>query len=119
MINYNRVILAGNLTKDPELRYTPTGTKTVSLRLAVNRHYRTKDNELKEDTCFVSVNVWDRMAEMCAERLQKGKPVFIEGRLQQRTWLDKNGEKRNILEVKAELVKFMDNAPISYYYGEK
>lgn len=107
-MNYNRVIIAGNLTKDPELRYTPKGNKTVTLRLALNRKFKTKAGEVKEDVCYVNVCVWDKQAEKCVEVLKKGKCVLVEGRLQQRNWMEENGEKRSILEVRAELIKFVD-----------
>ena len=107
MASLNRVLLIGNLTKDPELRYTPQGTAVVNLRLAVNRKYRDKSQEMKEDTCFITVVVWDKQAETCNQYLRKGSPVFIEGRLQSRSWEDNAGQKRNVIEVRAERVQFL------------
>ena len=107
MASLNRVLLIGNLTKDPELRYTPQGTAVVNLRLAVNRKYRDKSQEMKEDTCFITVVVWDKQAETCNQYLRKGSPVFIEGRLQSRSWEDNAGQKRSVVEVRAERVQFL------------
>jgi single-strand DNA-binding protein len=107
MANFNRVFLIGNLTKDPELRYTPQGTAVVNLRLAVNRRYRNKNQELKEETCFVTAVVWNKQAETCNQYLHKGSPCFIEGRLQFRSWEDSSGQKRSVIEVRAERVQFL------------
>lgn len=107
MASFNRVLLIGNLTKDPELRYTPQGTGVVNLRLAVNRRFRDKSQELKEETCFITVVVWDKQAETCNQYLRKGSPVFIEGRLQSRSWEDNAGQKRNTIEARAERVQFL------------
>jgi len=112
MANLNRVLLIGNLTKDPELRYTPQGTAVVNLRMAVNRKFRNKNQELKEETCFVTVVVWDKQAETCNRYLHKGSPVFIEGRLQSRSWEDNAGQKRSVIEVRAERVQFLGQAPV-------
>lgn len=111
MANFNRVFLMGNLTKDPELRYTPQGTAVVNLRLAVNRKYKDRNQELKEDTCFVTAVVWDKQAETCNQYLHKGSPIFVEGRLQSRSWEDNAGQKRSVIEVRAERVQFLGGAP--------
>lgn len=110
MVSLNRVFLIGNLTKDPELRYTPQGTAVVTLRLAVNNTFSDRSGQLKRDTCFLNVVVWDKMAEVCNQYLQKGRQVFIEGRLQSRSWQDKEGKTRNTLEVRASRVQFMPRA---------
>ena len=109
MASLNKVLLIGNLTRDPELRYTPQGTAVASLRLAVSRKFRTKNSdELKEEVCFVSCNVWGRMAETAQQYLHKGSPVFVEGRLQYRQWEDKeSGKTRSVIEVNAERVQFL------------
>ncbi|MGE5197270.1 MAG: single-stranded DNA-binding protein [Deltaproteobacteria bacterium] len=107
MANFNKVFLMGNLTKDPELRYTPQGTAVANLRLAVNRKYRDKNQELKEDTCFVTAVVWNKQAETCNQYLHKGSPLFVEGRLQSRSWEDNSGQKRSVIEVRAERVQFL------------
>ena len=111
MANYNKVILMGNLTRDPELRYTPSGTAVVNLRLAVNRRFRDRAGEQKEDTCFITAVVWDKQAEACNQYLHKGRPVFIEGRLQSRSFEDSSGNKRNVIEVRAERVQFLGAKP--------
>jgi len=107
MANFNKVFLMGNLTKDPELRYTPQGTAVVNLRLAVNRRFRNKNQELKEETCFITVVVWNKQAETCNQYLHKGSACFVEGRLQSRSWEDNAGQKRNVIEVRAERVQFL------------
>jgi len=107
MASYNKVLLMGNLTKDPELRYTPQGTAVANLRLAVNRKYRTKEQELKEEVCFITAVVWNKQAETCNQYLHKGSSVFVEGRLQSRSWEDNTGAKRSVIEVRAERVQFM------------
>lgn len=112
MANFNKVLLMGNLTKDPELRYTPQGTAVVNLRLAVNRKFKdTRSQEFKDEVCFVTVVVWDKQAETCNQYLHKGSPVFIEGRLQSRSWEDSSGKKHNVLEVRAERFQFLGQAP--------
>ncbi|MBM3245933.1 MAG: single-stranded DNA-binding protein [Candidatus Omnitrophica bacterium] len=107
MANYNKVLLMGNLTKDPELRYTPQGTAVVNLRLAINRKFRAKNQELKEEVCFVTAVAWDKQAETCNQYLRKGSPVFVEGRLQSRSFEDSAGQKRNVIEVRAERIQFL------------
>ncbi|MBL7151404.1 MAG: single-stranded DNA-binding protein [Candidatus Omnitrophica bacterium] len=107
MASYNKVLLMGNLTKDPELRYTPQGTAVANLRLAVNRKYRNKNQELKEEVCFITAVVWNKQAETCNQYLQKGRAVFVEGRLQSRSWEDNAGQKRSVIEVRAERVQFL------------
>ena len=112
MANYNKVILMGNLTRDPELRYTPTGTAVVNLRLAVNRRFRDRNGEQRDEACFLTVVVWDKQAELCNQYLQKGRPVFVEGRLQSRSFEDSSGNKRNVLEVRCERIQFLGPRPV-------
>jgi single-strand DNA-binding protein len=107
MASYNKVLLMGNLTKDPELRYTPQGMPVANLRLAVNRKYKNKNQELKEETCFITVVVWNKQAETCNQYLHKGSSCFIEGTLQSRSWEDNAGQKRSVVEVRADRVQFM------------
>lgn len=107
MASLNRVFLIGNLTRPPELRYTPSGTAVADLRLAVNRNYTTQGGEKREETCFLTVVVWGKQAESCGEYLDKGSPIMVEGRLQTRDWETKDGQKRNVMEVVAERVQFM------------
>jgi len=107
MANFNKVLLIGNLTKDPELRYTPQGTAVANLRLAVNRRFKNKNQELKDETCFITAVVWNKQAETCNQYLHKGSPILVEGRLQSRSWEDNTGAKRNVIEVRAERVQFL------------
>lgn len=107
MANLNRVFLIGNLVRDPELRYVPNGDAVANLRVAVNRVYMTREGERREETCFVTVVVWRKQAEVCGEYLSKGSPVFVEGRLQNRSWETGEGEKRSVLEIVASRVQFL------------
>jgi single-strand DNA-binding protein len=107
MANLNKVFLIGNLTKDPELRYTPSGVAVANIRLAVNRRFKNKNQELKEETCFITAVVWNKQAEACNQYLHKGSPCFVEGRLQSRSWEDNAGQKRNVIEVRVERVQFL------------
>lgn len=111
MADLNKVILAGRLTRDPELRHTPSGVATSELGLAISESYRTKSGELKESTCFVDVVVWGRQAETCATYLKRGSPALIEGRLQLDQWETDKGEKRSKLRVKADRVQFLGSPP--------
>ena len=108
MANLNKVFLIGNLTRDPELRYTPQGTAVAKLGLAVNRRWKDKAGEQKEEVCFITVVSWDKQAEVCNQYLRKGSPLFVEGRLQFHSWEDKaTGQKRSVIEVRAERVQFL------------
>jgi len=111
MANLNKVLLIGNLTKDPELRYTPQGTAVVNLRMAINRKFKSKTQELKEEVCFITAVAWDKQAETCNQYLHKGSPLFVEGRLQSRSWEDNAGQKRSVIEVRAERIQFLGGAP--------
>jgi single-strand DNA-binding protein len=110
MASLNRVFLIGNLTRAPELRYTPSGTAVSDLRLAVNRSYTTQGGDRREETCFLTVVVWGKQAESSAQYLDKGSPVLVEGRLQTRDWETKDGQKRNVVEVVAERLQFLGRA---------
>ena len=107
MASLNKVLLIGNLTKDPELRYTPNGTAVTNLRIAVNRKFKDRTGELKEDTCFVTVTAWDKQAEICNQYLHKGRAVFVEGILQSRSWETNDGQKRSTIDVRAERIQFL------------
>ena len=111
MASLNKVLLIGNLTKDPELRYTPNGTAVTNLRLAVNRKFKDRNGELKEDTCFLTVTAWDKQAEICNQYLQKGRAVFVEGILQSRSWETSDGQKRSTIDVRAERIQFLSGGP--------
>lgn len=97
----------GNLTRDPDLRYTPSGTAVATLGLAVNREYRDKNGEIQKEVCYIDVDVWARQAELCSEHLRKGSPVHVEGRLQYDTWENPEGEKRSKHKVRADRVQFL------------
>jgi single-strand DNA-binding protein len=107
MANLNKVFLIGNLTRDPELRYTPSGTAVASFGIAVNRTWTGQSGEKKEEVCFVDINMFGRRAEVINEYFSKGNPIFIEGRLQFNQWETKDGQKRNTLRVVAENFQFI------------
>ena len=108
MAAYNKVILMGNLTRDPELRFTGSGTAVCSLGLAVNRTYKTQSGELREDPCFIDVTAWGKQAESCNNYLKKGAPVFVEGTLRFETWNDNaTGQKRSKHTISADSVRFL------------
>jgi single-strand DNA-binding protein len=108
MANLNRVLLIGNLTRDPEVRYTPKGTAVADIGLAVNRVFTGEDGEKREEVTFVDVVLWSRLAEIAEQYLKKGRPVFIEGRLQLDSWDDKQtGQKRSRLRVVGENLQML------------
>jgi single-strand DNA-binding protein len=103
---FNKVILMGNLTRNPELRYTPNGTPVASFGLAVSRRFK-QGEDLKEEVCFVDIVVFGKQAEHCGQYLSKGNGAIVEGRLQQRRWETEDGQKRSKHEVVAQTVTFM------------
>ena len=105
MASFNKVMLMGNLTRDPELRFTSNGSAVASFGLAVNRKFKHGD-EWKDDVCFVDITVWGKQGENCAEYLSKGRPAFVEGYLKFSTW-ESEGQKKNKLEVVANTVQFL------------
>lgn len=108
MAGFNRVILIGNLTRDPELRYTPQGTAVADLRLAVNTTRGRAGQDRKEEALFIDCTVWDRQAETCSEYLSKGRSVLVEGRLIEDQWQDKEtGERRSRIKVLVQTVQFL------------
>jgi len=108
MASFNKVILVGNLTRDPELRYTPKGTAIAKLGLAVNRVWTSESGEKKEEVTFVDVDVFGRTAENVGQYMRKGRPILIEGRLRLDQWDDKQtGQKKSKLGVVAETVQFL------------
>jgi single-strand DNA-binding protein len=111
MASLNSVFLIGNLTRDPELKFVPGGTAVANLRLAVNERYRDSNGEMKDITCFLTVVVWGKLAESCSQYLSKGSPLFVEGTLQSRSWQTQDGQKRNVLEVRAKRVQFLGKGP--------
>jgi len=112
MPSFNKVILMGNLTRDPDLRSTPSGLHVAKLGLAVSEMRRDPSTgEQKETACFVDVEVWDKLASLCGQYLSKGRPVLVEGRLRMDEWTSKEGEKRSRLVVRADAVKFLGAPP--------
>ncbi len=107
MASLNRVLLMGNLTRDPEMRYTPSGAAVTSFTLAVNRTYKLPSGEKKEEASFIRIVTWGRIAETSGEYLKKGHPAFVEGRLQTRSWDAPDGQKRSTTEVIASNVQFL------------
>ena len=109
MASLNKVMLIGNLTRDPEVKYTPKGTALADLRLAVNRRFKSSEGESREEVTYLDVVVWDKRAEVIAKYLRKGDPIFIEGRLQMEQWEDKQtGQKRSKVSVVAENFEFLN-----------
>jgi len=110
MASINKVILAGNLTRDPELRYTPKGTAVAKIGLAVNRAWTTETGEKKEEVSFIDVEAWGRQGEVIAHYMKKGRPLLIEGRLKLDTWEDKNTKQKvSKLKVVLESFSFIDS----------
>lgn len=109
MPNLNRVMLMGNLTRDPELRYTPNNTAVANIGLAVNRRWRNQQGEQQEETTYVDCEAWSRQAEVMNEYMRKGKPIYIEGRLRLDQWQDKDGNNRSRLKVVVENFQFLDS----------
>lgn len=110
MASFNKVILVGNLTRDPELRYTPKGTAIARLGIACNRKWKSETGELKEEVTFVDVDAFGKQAETIGQYLKKGRPILIEGRLRYDTWEDKqSGQKKSKLGVVLEMFQFLDS----------
>ncbi|MGB7767752.1 MAG: single-stranded DNA-binding protein [Verrucomicrobiia bacterium] len=110
MANFNKVILAGNLTRDPELRYTPKGMAIAKIGLAINRKWKSETGEMKEEATFVDVDAFGKTAETIGQYLKKGRPILIEGRLRYQTWEDKqSGQKKSKLGVVMESFQFLDS----------
>jgi len=107
MANYNRVILIGNLTRDPQLRYTPNQVAVCDFGLAINRQWSGTDGQKREEVCFVECTVWSRQAETAAKYLTKGRSLLVEGRLTYQTWDGPDGKKRSKLEVTVERFQFL------------
>ena len=110
LVQLNSVQLVGRLTRDPELRFTTSGAPVCRFDLAVNRRYKDKAGEWKDDTSFIPVVVWREAGQRCGEKLKKGSPVYVEGRLKSRNWETKDGQKRSGHEVDASRVQFLEKA---------
>ncbi len=109
MASYNKVLLMGNLTRDPELRYTASNQPVAQIGLAVNRYYTSGSGEKKEETTFVDCEAWGRTAELINQYFTKGRPIFIEGRLKLDQWEDQQGQKRSRHKVVVESFQFVDS----------
>ncbi len=108
MASFNQVTLLGNLTRDPELRYTPQGAAVCDMALAINRKFTKKNGEKVDEVAFVDITCWNRLAEIAAEFLKKGRPVLVSGHLTQDRWQDEStGQKRSKLRVVAETLQFL------------
>jgi single-strand DNA-binding protein len=107
MANFNKVLLMGNLTRDPELRYTPNGTAVVEFGLAINRKWTGQGGEKRDETCFVDCQAWARGAEIISEYCRKGSALFVEGRLRLESWEGRDGQKRSKLRVVVENFQFV------------
>lgn len=108
MPELNSVIVAGNLTKDPVFRQTTTGTPVVNFHIASNRRFRDKNDEWKEDVCYVGIVAWNKLAESCRDKLKKGNAVLVDGELQSRTFKTEDGASRTVVEIKARRIQFLN-----------
>jgi len=107
MASFNKVILMGGLTRDPELKQAASGIKVADLSLAITEQWKDKNGESQESTCYVDIVVWNKQAELCCQYLSKGRQILVEGRLQLDEWTNQQGEKRSKLRVRADRVQFM------------
>ena len=106
--NLNRVMIVGNLTRDPELRATSTGVPVANFRIASNRRFKDNSGEWREDVCYIGIVAWQRLAESCAAKLQKGSAIYVEGELRSRSLESEDGKKRNVIEIRAHHIQFLD-----------
>jgi single-strand DNA-binding protein len=107
MLSLNKVMLTGRLTRDPETKYLSSGTAVTNLGIAVNRRFLDKNNEWRDETTFLDVETWGKLAERCAETLKKGRPVYVEGRLKSDSW-EKDGQKQTKIRISADRVSPFD-----------
>jgi len=121
MPDVNSVIIVGNLIKDPVFRHTTTGTPVTNFYIASNRKFKDNMGNWKEDVCFVGVVAWYKLAESCYENLRKGSAVLVEGELQSRTWKTEDGFNRNVVEIKARRIQFLNKReyPSNDFYSDK
>ena len=117
MASFNKVILVGNLTRDPELRYTPKGTAVAKIGLAVNRTWRNEAGETKEEVTFVDVDVFGRTAENVGQYLRKGSQVYVEGSLRTRKWTDKDDHEKYTTEIRADQMQMLGSRPAASGQG--
>lgn len=114
----NKAMLIGNLTRDPELRYTPSGTAVATFGLATNRRWKTQGGDTKDEAQFHRVVVWNKLAELCSQLIQKGSRVYIEGRIQYREWNDNEGNPRQTTEIVAEDMIVLDRSKNGDFEGD-
>jgi single-strand DNA-binding protein len=107
----NKVMIIGNVGRDPELRYTPSGQAVASFSVAASRRWRTPENEVRDETEWFTVVAWDKLAETCNQLITKGRKVYVEGRLQTRSWEGQDGQKRYRTEVIASTMQLLDSRP--------
>lgn len=108
LANLNRVFLIGRLTKDPDIRQTTNGTPVANFTIAINRRFRSPTGEVKEETTYVGIVAWQKLADLCRQFLAKGRAVLVEGKLQNRSWETEDGQKRSTLEVRADRIEFLE-----------
>lgn len=113
MPELNSVVIAGNLTKDPIFRQTTSGTPVVNFSIASNRRFKDKNEEWKEDVCYVGIVAWNRLADSCKDRLKKGNAVLVDGELQSRTFKTEDGTNRTIVEIKARRIQFLNKRGVA------
>jgi single-strand DNA-binding protein len=119
MLEMNKVMLIGNLTRDPELSYIANGTALAKLGLAVNRRFKDKSGQYQDETAFVDLDAWGATAEFCSKYLKKGRRVYVEGRLRFHSWEAQDGSKRSKLSVTADRIQFADAKPADAQGGEQ
>ena len=111
LANLNRVFLIGRLTKDPDIRQTTNGTPVANFTIAINRRFRSPNGEIKEETTYIGIVAWQKLAELCRQYLTKGRAVLVEGKLQNRSWETEDGQKRSTVEVRADRIEFLEREP--------
>lgn len=119
MVGLNKIMVIGNLGTDPEMRYTPNGNAVTSFRLAVSRSYTPRDGERRQETEWFRIVAWNQQAESCNQFLQKGKRVYVEGRLKSDTWEGRDGQTRFTNEIIADRVLFLDRQPVTTVPGDE
>lgn len=108
LANLNRAFLIGRLTKDPEVRQTTNGTPVANFTIAINRRFRSPTGEIKEETTYVGIVAWQKLADLCRQYLSKGRAVLVEGKIQNRSWETEDGQKRSTLEIRADRIEFLE-----------
>ncbi len=119
MVSVNRIIIIGNLGRDPEMRFTPNGKPVTSFSVATSRRYTTSEGEQREETEWFTVETWNRLAEQCNQFLTKGRLVYVEGRLRTHTWEGQDGQRHYRNEIVADRVSFLDRQAVAPLPGEK